>query len=60
MSAVLRAAFEAGLLAFSAGDDPTMIRMLLPVNITDEELEDGFTMLEKAMHRVGEELELPC
>jgi 4-aminobutyrate aminotransferase-like enzyme len=60
VSAVLGAAFEAGLLVFSAGDDPSMIRMLLPVNTTDEELEVGFSMLEKAMRRVGEELELPC
>jgi acetylornithine/N-succinyldiaminopimelate aminotransferase len=60
VSAILRTAFEAGLLIFSAGINPTRIRMLLPVNTTDEELEAGFTMLEKAMRRVGEELELPC
>jgi hypothetical protein len=32
--------------------------MLLPVNTTDEELEAGFTMLEKAIRRVGEERKL--
>jgi 4-aminobutyrate aminotransferase-like enzyme len=58
--AVLRTAFEEGLLLFSAGSRPTKIRMLLPVNTTDEELEAGFSMLEKALLRVGEEYELPC
>jgi 4-aminobutyrate aminotransferase-like enzyme len=58
--AVLRAAFEEGLLLYTAGWDPTRIRMLLPVNATDEELEAGFTMLEKALVRVAEERELPC
>jgi 4-aminobutyrate aminotransferase-like enzyme len=59
-SAVVRAAFEEGLLVFTAGSDPTKIRLLLPLNTTDEELEAGFAMLEKAMRRVGEEMELPC
>jgi hypothetical protein len=36
------------------------VRLLLPVNVTDEELESGFTMLEKALHRVAEERDLPC
>jgi hypothetical protein len=34
--------------------------MLLPVNTTDEELEAGFAILEKAMQRVAEERDLPC
>ena len=57
---VLDRAFEEGLLAFNAGANPTKIRMLIPVNTTDEELETGFTMLEKAMRRVSEEMDLPC
>jgi len=58
--AVLRAAHEEGLLAFMAGRDPMKIRMLLPVNTTDEELETGLTMLEKAIRRVADEHEVPC
>ncbi len=58
--AVLEAAFEEGLLLFTAGSEPTRIRMLLPLNTTDEELEAGFTMLEKALRRVAEERGLPC
>ena len=58
--AVVEAAFKEGLLVFTAGSQPTKIRLLLPVNTTDEELESGFTMLEKALTRVGERLDLPC
>jgi 4-aminobutyrate aminotransferase-like enzyme len=58
--AVMKRAFEEGLLVFTAGSKPTKIRMLLPVNTTDEELESGFTMLEKALVRVAEEHDLPC
>ncbi len=60
VSAILHAAFEEGLLVFSAGSKPSKIRMLLPLNTTDEELEAGFTMLEKAMRRVAEECGLTC
>jgi 4-aminobutyrate aminotransferase-like enzyme len=60
VQAVLRAAFEEGLLAFHAGANPTKIRMLLPVNVTDEELDAGFAIFEKAIRRVAEEKGLPC
>ncbi len=60
VKAVLQAAFEEGLIVFSAGERPAKIRMLLPLNVTDEELEAGFTILEKALRRVSEELGLPC
>jgi 4-aminobutyrate aminotransferase-like enzyme len=53
--AVLERTFEEGLMAFSAGASPSKIRMLLPLNTTDEELEVAFSMLEKAMRRVAEE-----
>jgi 4-aminobutyrate aminotransferase-like enzyme len=57
---VVKAAFDEGLMVFGAGSNPMKIRMLLPVNTTDEELEAGFAMLEKAMRRVAEERDLPC
>ncbi len=57
---VLLAAFEEGLILLGAGSKPTKIRMLPPVNTTDEELEACFTMLEKALRRVAEECDLPC
>ena len=57
---VLKAAFDAGLILLGAGANPTLIRMLPPVNTTDEELEACFTMLEKALRHVAEDHELPC
>ena len=57
---VLKAAFEEGLILMSAGSSPTRIRMLPPVNTTDEELEACFSMLEKAMRRTAEECGIPC
>jgi 4-aminobutyrate aminotransferase-like enzyme len=60
IKAVVRAAFEDGLMVFTAGTRPMKIRMLLALNTTDEEIEAGFTILEKALHRVGEDLGLPC
>jgi acetylornithine/N-succinyldiaminopimelate aminotransferase len=58
--AVLEACFEEGLILLSAGANPTKIRMLPPVNTSDEELEAAFSILEKALRRVAEERELPC
>jgi 4-aminobutyrate aminotransferase-like enzyme len=58
VSAIVHAAFEEGLMVFGAGSHPSKIRMLLPVNTTDEELEAGFTIFEKAIRRVAEEREL--
>jgi 4-aminobutyrate aminotransferase-like enzyme len=60
VSAVLQAAYEEGLMVFSTGSNPCKIRMLLPVNTRDEEIEAGLTMLEKALRRVAEERELSC
>lgn len=58
--ALLRAAYAEGLLVQPAGKDPMKLRFLLPVNTTDEELEAGFTMLEKAIRQVAEEHDLAC
>jgi 4-aminobutyrate aminotransferase-like enzyme len=58
--AVLEATFEEGLLVFTAGARPTRIRLLPPVNTTDEELEAGFAMLEKALRRVAEARASTC
>jgi acetylornithine/N-succinyldiaminopimelate aminotransferase len=51
--AVMRAALDEGLLLFSAGGDPTKIRLLLPVNTTNGELALGFERLAKALRRVA-------
>jgi 4-aminobutyrate aminotransferase-like enzyme len=58
--AVLAACFEEGLILLSAGQEPSRVRMLPPLNVSDEELEAAFSTLEKALRRVGEKWELPC
>jgi len=58
--AVLRACFDEGLFAFTAGAGPTKVRWLLPLNVTNQELDDGFGILEKALRRVAHERGLPC
>jgi 4-aminobutyrate aminotransferase-like enzyme len=57
---VIRAAYDAGVILLTAGSQPTKIRILPPLNTTDEELEACFTMLEKALRQVAEERGLPC
>jgi 4-aminobutyrate aminotransferase-like enzyme len=58
--ALLEATFEEGLVVLPTGTDPTKIRLLPPLNATDEELEACFTILEKAMRRVAESRKLSC
>lgn len=60
VKAVLQTAFDEGLILLSAGSNPGKIRLLPPVNTSDEELEACFSVLEKTLVRVAEELELPC
>ncbi len=59
-NAVIKTAFEEGVLVFGAGKDPMKVRMLLPVNVTDEELDAGFAILEKTLRRVASEKGLAC
>jgi 4-aminobutyrate aminotransferase-like enzyme len=60
VAAVVQAAFDGGLMVLAAGANPSKIRMLLPLNTTDEELEAGFAILERALAFVAEERGLPC
>jgi acetylornithine aminotransferase len=53
--AVMRAALEEGLLLFTAGEKPTRIRLLLPVNTANGELALGFERLGRALARVAGE-----
>ena len=46
---VLRAAYERGLLLVTAGTYGNVIRTLMPLVITDEELKEGLDVLEKAL-----------
>lgn len=60
VSAVVRAAFAEGMLVFSAGASPGRIRLLPPVNVTEEELDAGFAALERALRRVAADRGDPC
>lgn len=54
---VLERCFAEGLILLTAGANPTKLRMLPPVNTTDEELGAAFTALEKALRHVADELD---
>jgi len=60
LSAVLKAAFDEGLFVFGAGAKPSRLRLLLPVNVSADDLDAGFAMLERALRRVADEKGLPC
>ncbi|MEO7975451.1 MAG: 4-aminobutyrate--2-oxoglutarate transaminase [Thermoanaerobaculia bacterium] len=47
--AVVRKAYERGLLLLSAGTHGNVIRTLMPLVITDEQLEEGFDVLEQSL-----------
>ncbi len=60
VKAVLTAAFDEGLILLNAGSEPMKIRLLPPVNTSDEELEAAFAILEKALRQVAERQGWPC
>lgn len=47
--AVIRRAYERGLLLLSAGTHGNVIRTLMPLVTTDEQLEEGFDVLEQSL-----------
>jgi 4-aminobutyrate aminotransferase/(S)-3-amino-2-methylpropionate transaminase len=51
---VIKYCYEHGLLVLSAGSYGNVIRMLMPLSMTDEQLEEGLEVLEKALHTVFE------
>jgi 4-aminobutyrate aminotransferase/(S)-3-amino-2-methylpropionate transaminase len=51
--AVVRRAWERGLLLLSAGTHGNVIRTLMPLVITDAELAEGFDVLEQALETSG-------
>ncbi|WP_026576839.1 4-aminobutyrate--2-oxoglutarate transaminase [Bacillus sp. UNC438CL73TsuS30] len=49
---IVKAAGERGLLLLSAGIFSNVIRILMPLTITDEQLEEGLKILEESMESV--------
>ena len=56
---LVEVAAEEGVLVQPAGGVPMKIRLLPPLNLTKEELEDGFACLERALVRVARRHGLP-
>lgn len=52
-AATIRRAWERGLLLLSAGTHGNVIRTLMPLVITDEQLEEGFEVLELSLETSG-------
>jgi diaminobutyrate-2-oxoglutarate transaminase len=50
---VSRAAFERGLIVETAGADDQVIKLLPPLTLTAEELEDGLDVLEESLREVA-------
>jgi 4-aminobutyrate aminotransferase/(S)-3-amino-2-methylpropionate transaminase len=48
-AAVLRRCYENGLIVLKSGAGSNVIRTLMPLVITDEQLEEGFGVLERAL-----------
>jgi 4-aminobutyrate aminotransferase-like enzyme len=57
---VIEVAFERGLLLFGAGERPSRVRLLLPLVVSDEDLDAGFAILEDALRAVARDRGLPC
>jgi 4-aminobutyrate aminotransferase-like enzyme len=50
---LIETCLEEGVLFQPAGGSPTKVRLLPPLNLTSEELEEAFAALERALRRVG-------
>ncbi len=56
-AAVIRRACEKGLLLLSAGTHGNVIRTLMPLVITDAQLEEGFDVLEQSLETSAGEIQ---
>jgi 4-aminobutyrate aminotransferase/(S)-3-amino-2-methylpropionate transaminase len=52
-SRLLAAALERGLILLSAGTYGNVVRVLVPLTIADEVLEEGLGVMEKALDSIG-------
>lgn len=44
--------FDNGVIAFTAGKNPTRIRFLLPLSLTEDHIEEIFSIIERTVHEV--------
>lgn len=52
VDAIVAAARERGLILLSTGTYANVVRLLPPLNLTDEELDEGFAILESSLEEV--------
>jgi 4-aminobutyrate aminotransferase/(S)-3-amino-2-methylpropionate transaminase len=52
-AAIIKACYENGLIVMRAGAGSNVIRTLMPLVITDEQLEEGLSILESALAAAG-------
>jgi len=52
-SALVKKCYEKGLLTISAGTHGNIMRILMPLVITDEQLERGLNILEESLGEIG-------
>jgi 4-aminobutyrate aminotransferase/(S)-3-amino-2-methylpropionate transaminase len=55
---VIQAAHKRGLITLKAGMHDNVVRLLMPLVITDEQLEEGLTILEEAIEEVMAEVKV--
>lgn len=52
VAAFLKKCYESGVIALSAGVHSNIVRFLIPLVITDEQLEEGLSIMEEALRQV--------
>jgi 4-aminobutyrate aminotransferase-like enzyme len=57
--ALVATCLEEGALVQTAGRSPMKVRLLPPLNLTDEELAWGFAAIERALRRTGDRFDRP-
>jgi 4-aminobutyrate aminotransferase/(S)-3-amino-2-methylpropionate transaminase len=53
--AIAKHCYEHGLITITAGTFNNVIRILVPLIVTDEQLDEGFGVVEAALARVAEQ-----
>jgi 4-aminobutyrate aminotransferase/(S)-3-amino-2-methylpropionate transaminase len=48
-AAIIKSCYENGLILMRAGAGANVVRTLMPLVITDEQLEEGLSILERAL-----------
>ena len=50
---MVRYAYEHGVICMTSGTYSNVVRLLMPLTISREELDEGFDVLEKALNALG-------